>query len=1491
MVREVISPSARNTGAPSELEDLSRLPGAVRVRPPTASVTLRAETVKTLVSWGLLSCSVLDSVPCNGLAVLNGPRSLHLRSGIGVAEILTVAKNRRGSRHLPQLRPLCHTTDPASFCTNWRALWPYVEDLGIRVGESWKRAILRGEAEVVGRLVDLIIERQKNYESNVLAYDSKPFSVSRATYSVAQRGCAIELARWEAALLDSAACTSSDLLQQAKTAVTLVTPDTGAVAAAGLSAGPVEKGAAFADEEQTVLQVHKGASLEGDTSESFQTAGSFLGMPSDAERLQHNQSQHAQCNQSETLRARVTSRREPLSRCAVEPTQDTCAVPPPTRVPREAPEMGAGESQAEVGVAGGLRLKQAECETERRAVDVALASSVQQPLPLRQSDKGSSNSSRNENTLLLQYLAEVLFNPLRESSTIVLHSEEPCHDGDGLFYPLVFSSAQYPGLAAPSRMESDKFQLKQVPFEQQQGESASHQQEQHQQQPHVQEAGGNQLETCLQFPNETMPFSKEKHGASEPRSLMDAQKAQQYHQEGRGSNTIPVTASVEPEQRHGLVGKPIGIRKVHRRQRQHEHDEDLGDDGSAKGGGNYDHYEPADWSTASAATAAAPNAAARTAMTTEKLECQRASVSSGGQSSRRRTSSIFKAAGEAWGYSKADCFCYGVTDPPDHLCQQQQEQPNATDLFCSADVLQQSGSVREGKCRGAWQQKGNIEEVLLQSLKVHFGCSRKTSIHVVQQKGKLLSALFAAEGPEAVCKGLQDWIAGLKRSAPVAAERLESEPQKAGIVMQIFYNGVMHLFQQGLLNQANAMLEALDALLQWLRPTSLPLQRRLLDHLRRSTGANIVAQILATVAEADFYVRTEMTSNLLASIGSLCLLWGRGTPTAIWSGGFLRKALRNDYLYFLLAHVLLQQQQQQLQNPNKHFAECKEFLQLEFLQALAMEACSAALEQQYPVKDRAAALLVLGPLSRCCSSLNPPAEDKGTLRLMQQLIGCIRMAIMSAEPPALRTAAREALLDFVVGASEMTFEALVAAILEDGLILEALLPAADLASAAERGVCCYPSVLAALTAAITASRTVYEGVGSLDSRKLLSFLERHLKAASKVGADQAALCRAFFAHPSISAESATALLQAVFSVHTRKVPISSELLCSLIVTCWRRHGAYHALQQATRKLLFLDRLELRDGLDVDTADCSRRASSEDLRCLALSVKAYISEAPEETLLNEENDKALVSLCEECLLELATDEASQFASLFGVGALSTLRASAPGIFRPLQDWQQHPGEAPMATQEGGPQKQQECDFEMSSSTHWLDGIVDPANSASVSRSACSTKSYDGNCDRQHPATLQAQARGEAVTGGQGKVHGEMVDRKEVFVPPYNLIAAKARRIPHEKSRQENTLTQLRSHRMQQHNCAVIECSSTHVDFQKSHILHRSLVATLQASQNALSKGDILSESGVAAATIPLEEIECKLLLHYFRPVFLKLFELVQASAPLFNTLHSPNYQLQ
>lgn len=141
--------------------------------PPT-SVTLKAETVETLVNWGLFYHSLLDSVPPNGLAVLNGPRSLHLRSGIGAAEVIRLALERRGVEQLPDCRRLSHAPSPAAFSGNWKRLFPYIEALGIWVGDTWGTALERGEAEAVGRLIDLIAERQSSHERNSRVYESSP---------------------------------------------------------------------------------------------------------------------------------------------------------------------------------------------------------------------------------------------------------------------------------------------------------------------------------------------------------------------------------------------------------------------------------------------------------------------------------------------------------------------------------------------------------------------------------------------------------------------------------------------------------------------------------------------------------------------------------------------------------------------------------------------------------------------------------------------------------------------------------------------------------------------------------------------------------------------------------------------------------------------------------------------------------------------------------------------------------------------------------------------------------------------------------------------------------------------------------------------------------------------------------------------------------------------------------------------------------------------
>ena len=392
MVRRNGSFSALDGWTSAEAGAAAVARGASRVRVPPTSVILKAETVETLVSWGLLSSSLLDTLPPNGLAVLNGPRSLHLRSGVGLAEVLTFALERRGIERLPDHRGFSHATNPAAFCSNWQGLWPHIEALGIWVGDTWGRALERGEAEAVGRLIDLIAERQVSYEQKVLAYDNRPLPSSAAAITPAAAAVpklpAPEAATHATEMSSRNASASwlplrSEDDNDAAAAATANPTQAGPVAAAAWEVVP-EAGAAGAE---VVDRLAAPSCLPASAVPAVSPQPPVAAPPHE-QPLELQQQQQRQSQQLQPIRGPREQQQVPLQQGQSRPQQvnEDAVAPPPTNQLAGAAAPGidtavaekliecSAAGTAEAAVAAGVSLKQAECQSEPHSTAVLLPS-------------------------------------------------------------------------------------------------------------------------------------------------------------------------------------------------------------------------------------------------------------------------------------------------------------------------------------------------------------------------------------------------------------------------------------------------------------------------------------------------------------------------------------------------------------------------------------------------------------------------------------------------------------------------------------------------------------------------------------------------------------------------------------------------------------------------------------------------------------------------------------------------------------------------------------------------------------------------------------------------------------------------------------------------------------------------------------------------------------------------------------------------------------
>ncbi|KAL8445202.1 hypothetical protein Emed_005760 [Eimeria media] len=1138
MVRREESVSSFTTLASPELEAPPRACRASHVRVPPTSVTLKSKTVETLVSWGALPSSLQEGVPYNGLVVLNRPRSLHLRSGLGVAEVLTLALERRDSRALPDLRGFSHATNPAAFATNWRNLRPYVESIGIWIGETWSKALERGDADAVGRLVDFIADRQTSYERNVLAYDNTPLPIPEASNITAARASEPGTAR---GLHDTLVNSSSWPSQQSAMTSTKASPADPARTGNGTCA--VKDDGAVADNRR-LLPSHSERSHTAASRELTRAAAPSLPELSAAEvqaHLRKSQGQQSRppleltephCEKAKTPVAPKSPAAGTLPSSDLEITRKAASVqlqPNEAQdVQVKATQLTANASTTGAAVIAAVRLKQAECQTDIAGPHAAPSASAQPTLPLLLDSQRNDNSKDIYQSTFSDHRGdEGLLYPLRQSTSLALDAEGRCRDDAASFNLLAFNPVECLATAAPLRVESNPL-LEEIPLEQRQSENSRQQQERTHniniKQPESGELTAH-VQTKSEVPLLASTFGHRHLNETEPVASVCYQDKEAAYQEAETGSCWPPKGITQSQTQLIKAFDAIAI-EDHKAQVQAKH----------KGFNEVDD-EPLEAEelyeetiTSQTAEDSPAIAAPQSLIEAESGGCHSAPLRHERQpTARRRTSSIFKAAAGDWSLSQDAPFLASIV-------RQQQLQQADTQGQQQADSVKRW--VQEHQDFGdSWPHKENVEELLLQSLKKHFGFDRRTSIQVVQQKGQLLEALFARAGKHAFAQGAAGWIGSLRESAATAAERLEGEPQKTGIVMQIYYNGATFLHRQGQLLHATALLKALSVLLLELNPASEALQQRLVCHLRRSTAAVSIAQLAAAAAESEAYVHSKATTEMLAAIGSLCHQWCQMEPSNIWSGGFLRKAIGCDISYFLLARLLLQQNQR-MQTQHQLEGKTSASLPINFLRAIAVEACTAvstvlpaivffrclvvflaapfpcrcfrprhacgstalgvaaavclqAVQQNNADSERAAALLVLGPISLCCCSTLVHEEHEVVLHLMRQLSRCIRLATAIEG-----TAARQSLADLILAAAETGSSELAITVLEDAATLGELLPGLRLIAAAEKGVCTPASVIAALASAISATITPIERAGAVDNIPGKAFRHRSADAPS-----------------------------------------------------------------------------------------------------------------------------------------------------------------------------------------------------------------------------------------------------------------------------------------------------------------------------------------------------------------------------------------------------------
>ncbi|OEH78740.1 hypothetical protein cyc_03857 [Cyclospora cayetanensis] len=1449
----------RKASIPSSYNYMSELSGssislaASNPRVPQNSVVLKTETVEALVSWGILSSSALRRLPANGVAILNEPRSLHLRSGIGIAEVLTIALEQRGIDQLPSTEGLSQETNLEDFTKNWKHLWPYIGALGIWVGDMWSKALERGDAEAVGRLLDLITERQTGFYQNTLVQTNgalpegsdKPAATAMVP-TVAKLAASPDTERSHAtsAHASAAPVAAKEYIEGCGnsgctgTSVPCQVDGCGKLASLLLSVPSAV--------EQTAAPCHLASVVEGIPFNS----GHCGSRPSAATSCQpqygaapcsHNEHVQVQLGEYNNHRrvTRESFSREKLSLTSLNKQQvavnavtetapagvvitanDSATVDrfpaiPTTRFPRMTTELPAA-------MTGNASSEQAQCQT---------AADLSGGIPgLLISDKkflefkhGLDNCDGCD--LLSQYLTHSILQPLQHSSSLGLLADDICSKHTSPPHQF-FSAVECVASEAPLRVASDLLLLQQQRIEQLD--------------QHTNESGGELDETqqCNQQADQqreaqnTQESLRKAHNtesvAHQVPSLIQSPSTLKMHLDGGAPDCLSQIQIHECTAGHNSDLEEIYKLKTSNTTLQMGHRPEQ-DNSEKPGEMQQDQHQQVDAGvleprqqqatvshvaspqvdyTCAAATpenkeASALSAAALSSVANlGSIQGQKATTNfKSSTPSRRRTSSIFLPFTEECDHS----LNASSLDTLEKFPQQQQKLQSQLQELRQQPTQQelQRRSDKEVHETHRWCHQDNIEELLLESLKRCYGCSRRVSIRIVQKKGQLLEALFAAEGPQAAVEHIWEWTDDIKEAAPDAARRLEKEPKKLPV-------------------EAAVVLEALSRLLRQLPGKCIPLKQQLLEHLRRSAAMDTLAHMASAAADTEAYIHSFAAVRLLAAIGDTILQWTSADPPALRAGGLLRQVVGSDPTYFLLSRLVLQQQlqrQHQGLHEEKSQQECDKLRQehweetgtlpFDVVESMAAEACSTLVQQQTTLHSRVSALLLLGTLSHSCSSALFP-KDNAPLSLLQHTLRCLRVVAADRQGP-ISTAAAQALYEMISVAAERGCRVIASAILSDDVLLETLLPAAAHCTAAETGVCALPvaSVIALATtnctgramesrfplclASINTSAHVNMPVSSFVRfsmlvsktlfhsflpRCLFSFTEKLLGSIHTFGPDEARLCTAFILHPN------------------------------------------KLLKQMTEKLLMEDRLQ-----KVSSTGTGSSSVTKGKDCLAESLIVILSE-PDRPLLDAKTQKELLNLCEGCMRKDLTEAASRFSTPTNIGATAAYQSLPSDTERPLQSLQPRSTALAVLLDEGQRYTADGKDMEAGSSVQWLE---ETGSSATSSCSSIATSSM------KPAGSFSMQQQGQPA-----RIAKAAMDSSE-NQNPAKEGAFRGR-----------------------HHPGIVYCS-----------LSATLNAPSEGSKEANLRGAAPPAANAAAES--LEEIECKLLLHYFRPVLVKLFYLLQKAS--------------
>lgn len=410
---------------------------------------------------------------------------------------------------------------------------------------------------------------------------------------------------------------------------------------------------------------------------------------------------------------------------------------------------------------------------------VDLLPAFREPSPGAESSMSNYPGSKDSSSpLICQYLAEMLVQPLRQSSSLQLSPEGVCYDNKDISDFFTFKHVEFVASEAPPTA-ADDLKLSQ-PMEQEVRDEEGRPQLDHCERSH-------QHLDCPKIKDEGLPEPEGGRAGS-----------LQLGNEGSGSSSIGVCLFTNEWHATSDTMQQMSASTQEHQQWQTqelksaEEQKPENSDSDSKGmqsRGNRNITKEASGTTAPRNDAAALELATKSTNASPSGSRRPSAALNWQSPSRRRSHNIFLPFDCIWKESQ-------IRDRQVHVQSLQHQNqhgspyistPMKQHLFSESILAASNDTVEAG---GHWSQKDNIEELLLQSLEKHFGCSRTSSISIVQQRGQMVERLVLHEGAHGAIQRLPGWIATLKENASNQALRIVKEPQKINIVLQIYYKGV-----------------------------------------------------------------------------------------------------------------------------------------------------------------------------------------------------------------------------------------------------------------------------------------------------------------------------------------------------------------------------------------------------------------------------------------------------------------------------------------------------------------------------------------------------------------------------------------------------------------------------------------------------------------------------------------------------------------------------